>query len=169
MQFLDTLPFAKADPGQEARVSTLWQARSQRKNPEIAMTTGRQFRSNEPRGHKRSLPAALMTQCLVYSAVELHGCPVQSGQLLFDTVNVLRIMPKQTAVLGEPVHKYMNAVGSAWMERFHRVAFNLSLLRKIEFPWPSTINRTTHPTSGSHEGGLWFQAAVGGLSVRHIS
>lgn len=35
MQFLDTLPFAKADPGQEARVSTLWQARSQRKNPEM--------------------------------------------------------------------------------------------------------------------------------------
>ena len=50
-----------------------------------------------------------------------------------------------------------------------RVAIDLSLLRNTEFPRPSRIDRATHPAGGSHQGGLWFQAAVGGLSVRHIS
>lgn len=50
-----------------------------------------------------------------------------------------------------------------------RVAVNLRLLRKIELPRPSRIDRATHPTGCSHQGGLWFQAAIGDLCVGHIS
>ena len=49
------------------------------------------------------------------------------------------------------------------------MAIDLSLLCKVEFPRPSRIDRAIHPTGGSHQNGLWFQAAVGSLSVRHIS
>ena len=55
-------------------------------------------------------------------------------------------------------------------QKFHlRVAVNFCLLGRIELSRPSRIDGTTHPAGGSHQGGLWFQAAVGGLSIEHIS
>jgi hypothetical protein len=46
---------------------------------------------------------------------------------------------------------------------------DLSLLRKVEFPRPSRVDGATYPTGGSHQGGLWFQAAIGGLPMGLIS
>ncbi len=59
----------------------------------------------KPIRHEWPIPATILTQCLIYPSVKLHGLFPKIRKTMLDAINVLCVMSKKTTIVGESVQE----------------------------------------------------------------